>query len=121
MATLRVARGMRAVLRRPLALVAPKSAGTPAILQVPKLYKRCLSSETPASVGKELHGHAGMTNMPKVVELVGASRKAGANKVYSLEAPRTFGEAPVTEWPGVYFELGKGKLSMLVTMTASAG
>ena len=40
---------------------------------------------------------------------------------YSLERPRRLGEASPAVWPAVYFELGKGKLSALVTLTAAAG
>lgn len=109
---------MRAVLRRPAAaLVAPAHRPAAGFPQLYVVHRRVFSSETPASISKAIP----ITDMQKGADAAGGSREADQGKEHSRENPRSFGEASVSEWPVVYFELGKGKLSLLVTMTTTAG
>ena len=109
--------GMRAALRRTAPVAVPAHRPAAAAPQLYVVHRRVFSSETPASMAKAVP----ITGMPKGGEVAGGSREADQGKEHSRENPRAFGEASVTEWPLVYFEMGKGKLSMLVTMTTTAG
>ena len=108
---------MRAALRRtaPMAVSAHRPAAASPQLYV--VHRRVFSSETPASIAKAIP----ITGMQKGGEVAGGSLEADQGKEHSRENPRTFGEASVMEWPLVYFEMGKGRLSLLVTMTTTAG
>ncbi len=54
------------------------------------------------------------------VESGPTAQPARTQKHFSVENPRKILQASPLVWPAVYFELGKGKLSGLVTFTAAA-
>jgi hypothetical protein len=53
-------------------------------------------------------------------EGLSAARTTKPVPAYSIDNPRKIWDASPLVWPSVYFELGKGKLSALVTLSAAA-
>jgi hypothetical protein len=62
--------------------------------------------------------------LPTIVETAGeglnAARTTKPVPLYSIDNPRKIWDVSPLVWPSVYFELGKGKLSALVTLSAAA-
>jgi len=104
------ARGAAPFLLRPAALALPGAGRRWLTAPGDRAGAAAISPVAAAGGSKEAEDEAAVE---------GGERRSAPT--YSLERPRRFLEASPAEWAPVYFELGKGKLSALVTLTAAAG